>query len=73
MTMKIDEIVTKEALEQVDILINKLKEATKLENKLGNSVTLKVQVLTEVLSIEGCPRIVWDAATAKLQELIPLL
>jgi hypothetical protein len=74
MTTKIDEIVTKEALEQCDLMIAKLKEATRLQKKLGDNVSLKVQALSDLVSNGMLVNAdVIQLANEKLKELIPLL
>ena len=75
MTTKIDEIVSKEALEQVDLLNSKLKETLMLEKKLGGSIALKISVLSDLIgtSTIKVSSENYNLINAKLKELIPLL
>jgi hypothetical protein len=77
MTTKIDEIVSKEALEQVDLLTFKLKEVLSLEKKLGNSVLAKICALSDLIGDSGheikVDLVTFKMINKKLQELIPLL
>ena len=74
---KTTEIVSKEALEQVELLNCKLKEAISLEKKLGNGVAMKIAVLSDLLGKNGGEiKVEFDTyklINKKLIELIPLL
>ena len=70
----ITDIVSKEALAQVDLLNDKLEKSLVLEKKLANNVVSKVQVLSGLvnggLNVNGE---VLKLANNKLKDLIPLL
>ena len=79
---KITQIVSKEALEQVDELIAKLKVAVSLQNKLSGGVAEKVKILSDLVNAVGRNTIpvsfeqdaeVRKLANEKLKQLIPLL
>jgi hypothetical protein len=70
---KITEIVSKEALEQIDQLNIKLEKCLMLEKNLGNNVTSKIKVLKELYENINLSTALYNKIDAKLMELIPLL